>query len=135
MNKGKKTGNSEKMDNSENNDEMCKCEGKCECQCDGGEGSYQEGSCGCCCEDKMPTPEEMFYMYGEIADEAWEELVREKMKKVWEQKIGKEVEETAQFFVKASLMKWMDFEGYKAKKEELMSEFMKNMEKKRMDKK
>ena len=72
----------------------------------------------------------MYCIMEAMADKAWFKLLKEKMMKLWEKKIGHDMDQSAEFFVEASMMKWMDFEGYMKKKPEMMKQFMKKMEEK-----
>ena len=76
--------------------------------------------------DKM-----MFMMFVELADAAWMKLAKEKMKGVWEKKIGKDMEKSAEFFVEQSMMKWMNEEEWMKNKPKAMEMFAKMMEEKK----
>ena len=92
-----------------------------------GGGSCGSGSCGCESGSEAMSPEQMYEMFMWLADKAWMKLAKEKMMNVWEKKIGKDMDKSAEFFVNASGMKWMDEDGYNKMKPEFMKQFMKNM--------
>jgi len=72
------------------------------------------------CQDntKCSSGCEMTDMLMKLADNSWEELMKEKMKKVLETKIGKRMDKTAGVIVQASLDYWQHKMQGKAKCEE-----------------
>ena len=107
----------------------CEPKGGCGCGSGHGGGSCEPQGCGpadacggqCACDSNpMPTPEQMHELFMDLADRAWMKLMKEKMMKAYEHKMGKHMDEMAQLHVEACMMKWMDFEMYKTKKPEFM---------------
>ena len=71
-----------------------------------------EGSCcessSDCCESKGCCEQEkgMGVMVMRLANEAWEELMKEKMKSAYEKAMGDKMNKTAQIGVEACMMYW-----------------------------
>ncbi|MBI1935580.1 hypothetical protein HYS31_04005 [Candidatus Woesearchaeota archaeon] len=91
--------------------------------CESGKGS---GCCeeSCCCEESMSKGK---YMMG-LADRAWEELMKEKMKVAFEKAKGEKMERVAQMSVEACMAYWsnkMKEEGAWAEFEEKLRNAMK----------
>ena len=94
--------------------ECCE-ESKCGC---GSESSCCESSCGCndsCCDSEMSKGK----MFMNLAEEAWMELMKEKMKAAIEKASGPKMDKAAQVAVEASIAHWAD----KKKKEAVCAEF------------
>lgn len=99
----------------------CESEGPdCECQCH---------SCSCCGE--MSKEKMMFMMMVDLADAAYMKVAKEKMMKAWEKKLGHDMEQSAEFFVEQSMMKWMDEKAWTEQMGKAMETFSKKMEEKK----
>jgi hypothetical protein len=100
-------------------------------ECGGHEhGGCGSGECGHGGAQKMPA-EAMFMMFLEIADEAWSSLMKKKMMEHYEKKIGKKMDEKAEFFVDQVIMKWSDKDKWNAQLDKSFEEFKKMSEKKK----
>ncbi|MBI5047309.1 hypothetical protein HZC07_06290 [Candidatus Micrarchaeota archaeon] len=111
----------------------CESESKCGC------GDMKAG-CGCkchsceCCGGEMSKDKMMFMMFMEMADASWMKMTKEKMKAVWEKKIGHDMEKSAEFFVEQSMMKWMNEEEWMKNMPKAMEIFSKMMAEKKAKK-
>ncbi len=105
-----------------------------------GSGDCGKGDCGCkchscdCCGGGMNENKMKFMMFMEIADRAWMKMAKEKMMAVWEKKIGHDMQQSAEFFVEQSMMKWMNQEEFMKNMPAAVEKFSKMMEEKKAKK-
>ncbi len=79
----------------------------------------------------MSMEKMMFFEMVELADEAYMKAAKQKMMAVWEKKLGADMEQTAEFFVEQSMIKWMDEKAWMAQKDKAIEQFAKKMEEKK----
>lgn len=82
---------------------------------------------GCGCGHEMSKEEMMFDMMMKLADAAWMKLMKEKMMKHYEKKMGHDLEKMAEAMADANSMRWMNQEAFMKQKPQML-EMMKKME-------
>ena len=78
-------------------------------------------SCQCSCEETNDISKEIM----QLADKAWEELMKEKMKAAYEKAIGERMNKVAQVGIEASIAYW----GSKMKAQSSWAEFEEKLRK------